>query len=346
MTLIYFILIISATVFVHELGHFIFAKKAKIYVYEFAIGMGPKLYSFKRKNDETVYSIRLVPIGGFVQMAGEEIEEDKTIPPEKRMQSKTWLQRFFTIVAGCLFNFIFAIILFFMIGIIYGSYETKPYMASPEKGYPTQKVGIEKNDLILSINGKVMNTTDDVAMQLELIPKGSTLILETKKETGKIITYKIAPKQTKEDGEIVYKYGISFTNRLNHGFIPAVKYAFVKFGSIFKTMFQIITNLITGNISIKSLAGPVGIYNIVGEQAQNGLASILYLVAFLSINIGFVNLLPIPAFDGGRLLFLFIEKVKGSKVNPRVENIIHTIGFALLLLLMFLITIQDISRLL
>ena len=346
MTLLYFILILGVTIFVHELGHFIFAKRAGIYVYEFAIGMGPKLYSFKRKNDETTYSIRLIPLGGFVSMAGEQIETDNDIPEEKRMQSKTWIQRFLTITAGCIFNFIFAFILLFTIGLFYGSPELKPYLGDVLDNYPAKEAGMQKGDLILSINGDKMPTSDDVMMKLELVSKGSSLAFEVKKANNDIETYNIMPKKETIDKTEVYKYGMTFTDKVNHGLGEAVKFAFVKFASIFKTMFQVITNLITGTLGIKNLAGPVGIYNIVGQEAAAGFESILYLIAFLSINIGFVNFLPFPAFDGGRLLFLIIEKIKGSKVNPKVENIIHAIGFALLLLLMIIITIQDISRLL
>src|SRR5574344_2029938 len=123
MTLIYFVLILGITVFIHELGHFLMAKKNGVYCYEFSLGMGPKIYSFKRKNDETIYSIRLFPIGGYVQMASEEIEADENIPVKKRLQSKTIWQRFKIVVAGALNNFILGILLLFLIGIFYGSPE-------------------------------------------------------------------------------------------------------------------------------------------------------------------------------------------------------------------------------
>jgi regulator of sigma E protease len=345
MTLVYFILILGVTILVHELGHFIFAKRAGIYIYEFAIGMGPKLYSFKRKNDETIYSLRLIPLGGYVQMAGEEIEPDENIPEEKRMQSKTWNQRFLTIVAGCVFNFIFAFILLFIIGLFYGAPELKPYIGEALDGYPAKEAGLEKGDLILSINGDSMGTSDDVLMKLELVSKGSSIEFKVKKENGDIEVYNIAPKKEKVDDETYYKYGMTFTTEVNYGLGSAIEFTFVKFISIFESMFVVIGNLITGNLGLKNLAGPVGIYNIVGTSASAGFESVIYLIAFLSINIGFINFLPFPAFDGGRLFFLLIEKIKGSKVNPKVENIIHGIGFALLLLLMIIITIQDISRL-
>ncbi|MDD2519081.1 MAG: site-2 protease family protein, partial [Bacilli bacterium] len=118
MTIIYFVLVLGITVFIHELGHFIFAKKAGIYIYEFSIGMGPRLFKFERANDETVYSIRLFPIGGYVSMSGEEVEVAENVPVEKRFQSKTWIQRFLTIVAGVTFNFLLAIVLLFIVGLV------------------------------------------------------------------------------------------------------------------------------------------------------------------------------------------------------------------------------------
>lgn len=345
MTIIYYILILGVTIFIHELGHFLFAKKAGIYVYEFSIGMGPKLFGFKRKNDETSYSIRLIPLGGYVQMAGEEVEPDKSIPIEKSMQSKTWWQRFLTIVAGCTFNFAFAFILLLLIGVVYGSPNMKPYIGGIVKNSPASLTELSKGDLILKINGEKMLTIDDVSMKLALNSKGSTLNFEILKENNKTAKYIITPKKIIKDGVVSYSVGFSFQDKTDYGFISAFKFAIVKFGVIIKTMAKVIVSLVTGVIGISSLSGPVGIYNVVGESAKAGFDSIIYLVAFLSINVGFLNLLPIPAFDGGRILFLIIEKIKGSKVNPKIENIIHTIGFVLLMLLMIIVTIQDISRL-
>lgn len=345
MTLIYFILILGVTIFVHELGHFIFAKRAGIYVYEFSLGMGPKIFSFNRKDDETVYSIRLFPLGGFVQMAGEEITPDEEIPEEKRMQSKTWVERFLTIVAGCISNFIFALILLFVVGLIYGSPELKPYIGESLKNYPAYEVGIEDGDLILSINGENMSTSDDVLMKLELLDKEKKASFKVEKKDGTIKTYDLNPKKETIDGVEQYKFGFKFTDKVNYGLGETLKFTFTKFASTVKSMFQVITNLITGNLGLDRLSGPVGIYGIVGEGVKAGFENVLFLTAFLSINVGFVNLLPFPAFDGGRLLFLVIEKIKGSKVDSKFENILHAIGFALLIILMIYITIQDISRL-
>ena len=152
MTLIYMILMLGIIVFIHEFGHFIFAKKAGIYVYEFSLGMGPRIFKFKRKNDETEYSIRLFPIGGYVQMAGEELEDDKDIPEDKKMQSKTWMQRFLTVIAGIMFNFILAIVLLFVVGLTVGAPTNKPYITQVDEGINSSL--IKENDKILAVNGK------------------------------------------------------------------------------------------------------------------------------------------------------------------------------------------------
>lgn len=346
MTIIYFVLILGLIVFIHELGHFIFAKRNGVYCYEFSVGMGPKIYSFKRKNDETVYSIRLLPIGGFVQMAGEEVELDEKIPAKKRLQSKTIWQRFKIVVAGALNNFILGILLLFLIGIFYGSPETKPYVSEVDLNYNAYKEGIREGDLIKEINGKKIYTVDDALLEFELIDKGSsmTFTVETSNKDVKKVT--ITPSKVKgEDNEESYVYGISLESKINKGFFNVIKYSFNKFVSIYRSMAKIIVNLFAGNLGMNSLSGPVGIYNVIGEQAKLGFENVLFLTAYISINVGFVNLIPFPAFDGGRALFLIIEAIRKKPITPKVENIIHSIGFMLLMLLILVITVQDIIKL-
>lgn len=343
MTIIYFILVLGVTVFIHELGHFIFAKKAGIYVYEFSIGMGPKIFSKKRKNDETVYSIRLFPIGGFVQMAGEEVEIDEQIPIEKRMQSKTWGQRFLTVIAGVLFNFILAIILLFFIALKEGAPVSTPYIAEVDESFPIAKTNIQSGDQILSLNGKKTSTQDMLLLELQ-VQMGKTIHMEVKHENGSVEKIKVKPVKEMVDGTESYKYGFSLKNDVEKGFLPALQYAFTKTISLIKQMFFIIFYLCTGVLKLNSLSGPIGIYTIVGESAKAGLINLVFLIAYLCINVGFINLLPIPAFDGGRALFLVIEKVKGSPINPKTENTIHNIGFIFLMILMVLITYNDLVR--
>ena len=343
MTIIYFILILGITVFIHEFGHFIFAKKAGIYVYEFSIGMGPRLFKWNRKNDETEYSIRLFPIGGYVQMAGESNEDDEKLPKEKLMQSKTWFQRFMTIIAGILFNFILAIIILFFIALFNGAPKQNAYIGSLDKDYPAYSSGIKIGDEIIKVNDKKVKSSDILLLELE-VNKGKEINLTVKHKNDITEEITIKPTKYEEDGVEGYRYGFGLKTKFETGFLAAIKYAFVKTGSLIYQMILIIGYLFTGVLSLNSLSGPIGIFTVVGETAKTGLVNIIYLLAFISINVGFMNLLPIPAFDGGRLLFLIIEKIKGSPVNSKVENVIHSIGFILLMTLMVVITYNDIIR--
>ncbi|NLM62770.1 MAG: RIP metalloprotease RseP [Mollicutes bacterium] len=345
MTLIYFVLVLGITIFIHELGHFIFAKKAGIYVYEFSLGMGPKIFEFNRKNDETTYSIRLFPIGGYVSMSGEEVEIDERVPEEQRFQSKTWGQRLLTIVAGVMFNFLLAIVFLFIVGLVLGVPTNKPIINSLEEDYPIYQTELEPGDQIIKINDTKINSVDRMLLELQLNNgKDITMEVISKDQIKKEVT--ITPKKVEENGVEVYRYGFSLENNITKGIIPSIKFAFTKTANLIEQMVVIIKSLVTGKLQLTALTGPVGIYSIVGETAQAGFINLVYLTAFLSINVGFINILPFPAFDGGRLLFLVIEKIKGSPISTRVENIIHNIGFSLLMLLMILVTYNDILRLL
>ena len=339
-TIIAFVFILGVTVTIHEFGHFLFAKKAGIYVYEFSIGMGPRLFKFNRKNDETDYSIRLFPIGGYVQMAGEDIEVDKNIPKDKLLQSKTWLQRFLTMVAGVMFNFLLAIFVLFIIALFKG-------VTLDATRIDTSKIeGLKSGDKIISVDGNFVNNYDKLALELS-VAGSKKFDIKVKHKDGSYDTFAIKPKAIydKKDNLMGYEYGFTITGKDEKGFIAAIKYAFIKFVSIIEQMFFTVWYLITGKISLKLLSGPVGIFSIVGSAAKTGFFSVLSLLALISVNVGFINLLPIPAFDGGHILFLIIEKIKGSKVNPKVENIIHTVFFVLLMALMVYITFNDVLRL-
>lgn len=335
MTIIYFIIILSVTVFVHELGHFIFAKKAGIHVYEFCIGMGPRIFKFKRKNDETEYGIRILPIGGFCSMAGEDVEVDEEVPVEKRMQSKTWPQRFFTIVAGVMFNFIFAFLILLLVGWLNGNPNSKPIISGISEDSPASISGLKAGDVITKVNGVKVNSIDRLMIEYT-VHYGNTI--EFTLSNGNVVS--IIPEKTDDQ----YTYGFILDNTIKTGFFEGIKYAFTKFFSLINQMFIIIGYLCMGKISLNSLSGPIGIYNIVGQSVKAGIINVLYLVGYLSINVGFINLLPIPAFDGGRALFLIIEKIRRKPIKPEIENRIHAVGFVLLMLLMVIITYNDIVR--
>lgn len=341
LTLLLFLLILGITVLIHELGHFIFAKLFGIYVYEFSLGMGPKFFSKKDKRNETSYSLGAIPIGGYVQLAGEEIEDDRNVPKDRKIQAKKPWQRFVVMFFGAGANFIFALCLLFIIGLFYGSPSNKPLIADVEKGYPAYIAGLEAGDLVLNMNGHKITYLDDMTMYFAILDKEEGITFEVKKTSGKLAKIKVIP--VKEDEKFIF--GIDLTNEIDHGLIPAIKYAFTKTGSLFKQMFMIIGSLFTGKLGVNNLSGPVGIYSIVGEASKGGIANLLYLTAFLGINVGFINLLPFPAFDGGRILFLIIEKIKKSPVKAATENLIHSIGFILLLLLLLYITFNDVLKL-
>lgn len=342
--LILFVFILGIIVFVHEFGHFTWAKITGVYVYEFAIGMGPKVWS--KKGKETEYSLRAIPIGGFCQLAGEDIGDDelKKIPKDKRLQNKSAFQRFLIMFFGAGNNFISAILILFFIALIWGGNTMNPIITSIEKGYPAEAAGLKANDKVLKINDHSISTSDDISLFLAVADpkKGSIFVIERNNEE---LTFDIKPKEVKEGDDTSYLYGIGMQQEKTKGLGGALVYTAKKTGSIFKQMGITVGYLITGGIKISQLSGPVGIYSIVGEQSKGGLANILYLIAFLSINVGFINLLPLPAFDGGHILFIIIEKIKGSPVDPELENKIHTIGLILLMLLMIIVTFNDILRL-
>ena len=165
------------------------------------------------------------------------------------------------------------------------------------------------------------------------------------KDDNKKKTYKIKAQKIKEKGETVYRYGIGFSQKRTKGLAASFTYTYKKTVSIFKQMFLTVGYLFTGKVRLNQLSGPVGIYSVVGQQRSAGFANLVYLMAFLSINVGVINLLPIPAFDGGHILFIIIELIKGSPVNPELENKIHSLFLILLMILMLIITINDILKL-
>ena len=346
LNLIYFIIILGVIVLVHEFGHFIFAKMFGIYVYEFAVGMGPKLFHWKSKKGETEYSIRAIPIGGFCSLAGEDLDNDDKvkIPSERRLQSKPAWQRFLVMFFGAGNNFVLAFILLLVIALGWGAVSSKPVISELVANNPAEQAGLEVGDTILKINGHKIKSSDDVSIYLQVEDKSKPITFTIKRD-GKEYNIDVKPIKEEIDGSSVYRVGIVSKGDVKHGFISSIQFAFSKMGSLFRQMIITFKGLFTGGLSVNQLSGPVGIYNIVGEQASLGFENMLYLIALLSVNVGFINLIPLPAFDGGRILFLIIEKIKGSPVKAETENKIHTIGFILLLALMLYITFNDILKL-
>jgi len=344
LSILWFILILGSIVAIHEFGHFIFAKLANIYVYEFSIGMGKKIFGKKRKNGETEFCVRAFPLGGYVMIAGEDVEDQK-ISKDRQMCNKNFIQRFLVLFAGPFNNFLFAFLLLLVSAFIYGAVVTTPYIGEVVEGYPAYEAGLQSGDLVLSIDGEKIYDWDRALVKLQ-ISNGEAVTFEVKKANGEVKKYTVNPlKELDEEGNESYKFGIATKYEKEYGFGKSLSYAFKRTISLFGSMFDTLKYLFTGKVGVNQLSGPVGIYSIIDSQAKEGFEAILYLVAYLSINIGVINLLPFPAFDGGRILFLIIEKVFRRPVSKKVENIIHSIGFMLIIALLIYVTFNDILRL-
>ena len=350
-TLLVFVFILGIIVLFHELGHFLWAKKFGVYIYEFSIGMGPVIYSHKGK-DGIDYNIRAFPIGGFVSMAGEVYDDDKKIPKEKLLCHKPIWQRIIVMAAGVVNNFIMALVLLIVFAFVYKSTVLTPQVLKLDSDYPVSQTNIQKGDTILAINNHKVHTLDEVAILLQYKAKDDKYTIKVKHSSGKeeeIITE--AKTIEDESGNKIKRLGIYFDEVETHGFVNKIKFAFQKFCSILSQMWLTLGGLFTGKISVGSLSGPVGIYSVVGEVVKESgalkyfIINVLNLIILLSINVGIINILPIPAFDGGHILFLIIEKIKGSPINQKFENWCHTIFFILLMLLIIFVTIHDIIKL-
>ena len=223
-----------------------------------------------------------------------------------------------------------------------GSPSTSNVIYDVIDGSPVALKGIQKGDKVVEIDGNKIKTLDDLQLYLQ-ISSGETdfKVLRNDKE----YSFKVTPLEGEEMNEKGYSFGITFNQEREKGFINAIKYSFQKFYAIVRQLVLTLKELFTGGVSVKELSGPVGIYSVVDQTKDSGLSNIIYLIALLSVNVGFMNLIPFPAFDGGRILFLIIEKIKGSPVKAETENLIHSIGFFLLLALIAYVTLNDIIRL-
>lgn len=345
-SLLVLIFILGLIILVHEFGHFIWAKIFKVHIYEFSIGMGPIIFTHKGKKDKIDYNLRAIPIGGFVSMAGEVYEDDEKINKKSFMCNKPWYQRVIILVAGVVNNFILALLFLFISSLIWGGTINLPEVREVVEGSPMAEAGIENGDKILEINGRKVSNWDKAQILLIMESEDNIYEFRVEHESGEVENIKVEPEVTvdEETGVETKTFGVYIKQETMTGLWGGVKYAFQKFGSIVESMALTIEGLFTGKISLQALSGPVGMYEVIDQSIGYGISYMMYIVAFLSINVGFINILPFPAFDGGHVLFLIIEKIKGSPVNAKFESICHLIGFALLFLLMIYITIQDIIR--
>ncbi len=345
-SLLVLIFILGIIILVHEFGHFIWAKIFKVHIYEFSIGMGPIIFTHKGKKDNIDYNLRAVPIGGFVSMAGEVYEDDDKIDKKSFMCNKPWYQRVIILVAGVFNNFLLALLILFISSLIWGGTVNIPVVRDVVADMPMAEAGVVAGDRILEINGRKVSNWDAAQILLIMESEDNIYDLTIEQSNGDVEEISVEPivSEDEETGVETKTFGVYIEQETMTGLWGSIKYAFQKFGSIVQSMALTIEGLFTGKISLQALSGPVGMYEVIDSSISYGLAYMLYIVAFLSINVGFINILPFPAFDGGHVLFLIIEKIKGSPVNAKFESICHLIGFALLFLLMIYITIQDVIR--
>ncbi|WP_163469457.1 RIP metalloprotease [Fusobacterium sp. IOR10] len=335
MKIIISLIVLGIVIIIHELGHFLSAKFFKIPVSEFSIGMGPEVYTYD--GDRTKYSFRAIPIGGYVNIKGMEIGDDI----ENGFNKKNPFVRFIVLIAGVFMNFLLAYVILF--GMYYSSGEiilnNKPIIGQVLERQSNYKNPLKVNDKILKINDeKIVEWNDIKTSVYNLKNKGQAvniLVLRDNQEKN------IQVKLEKNDRNNEYYFGIipEYTVRKN-GVLKTLKLSSQGFVETFKQIFLGFEKLVKGEVNKKEISGPIGIINIVGEASQNGIGSLVWLVAILSINIGIFNLLPFPALDGGRILFIILELL-GIKIDKEKEESIHKVGMIMLFLLIIFVTTND-----
>ncbi|MDY4023568.1 MAG: RIP metalloprotease RseP [Enterococcus avium] len=417
-TIITFLIVFGVLVIVHEFGHFFFAKRSGILVREFSIGMGPKLIAHMGK-DGTTYTLRLLPIGGYVRMAGLEDEEtelspgmplsveltpknevrrinvskkvqlpnsipmelisadlvddlvikgyvngdesqemtykvqhDATVieengtevriaPRDVQFQSAKLGSRILTNFAGPMNNFILTVVLFIALAFLQGGvavYNTNQ-IGEVQENSPAATAGLEDNDTILAVDGKKISSWNDLTNTVTKKPgKELTVLIE---QDGKEKTVQMTPKTVKSNGEKVGQIGVG--PYMKTGFGDKVIGGLTQSWDMVKRIFSALGSLFTG-FSLDKLGGPVMMYQMSSEASRAGVKTVIYLMALLSVNLGIVNLLPIPAFDGGKILLNLIEGIRGKPLDPDKEGMITMIGFGFIMVLMILVTWNDIQR--
>lgn len=342
MSIIIAILIFGFIILFHEFGHFIFAKMFHVRVNEFMIGFGPRIFGIKK--GETDFSIRPIPFGGACVMEGEDSESED----DKAFNKKPLYQRFLIVFAGPLFNFILA----FLASIIFLSMSgiNEPKIDKVVENYPAYEAGIRRGDTIKRLGNYNVNFYQEINYYTAF--HRNETIKVTYERNGKIYNTKIIPKYDKKSKR--YMMGIigrSKVTKLN--FFQSIKYGVYQLKEMVYVTLMSVKMLFTGKVSFNEMSGPVGIVKVIGDSYNNtiqygiGIAimQLLYMMILLSANLGVMNLLPIPALDGGRLFVFIIEAITHKKPSGKAENIINMTGFIILILLMVIITGNDILKL-
>jgi regulator of sigma E protease len=343
-TLLPFVFVLGLLIFVHELGHFLAAKLAGIRVERFSLGFPPRLIG--KKWGDTDYCISALPFGGYVKMAGmidESLDKDGIKGEPDEFMSKPILTRLGVMAAGPGMNFVLAIVIFAGATFFTGIPEPiGPVIGSVLPGEPAEQIGMQAGDRIVSLNSEVVESWDDVVRIIHASPEKEVSL--TYERMGEIISATVVPKLDEING--VGLIGIAPETKVRPaGFFEAIGNGFATTWYLTKLVVRSLGMIITGKVDIrKGLAGPIGIAKMTSESAKSGFGALLMFAAFLSLNLGFLNILPIPVLDGGHIVFLAIEAVKRKPLTIKTRLIVQQIGMALLLALMVFFIFNDIAR--
>jgi regulator of sigma E protease len=347
-TVVSFLFVLGILVFVHEFGHFMAAKKAGVKVEQFSLGFPPKMLG--KKVGETEYCISWIPLGGYVKMAGENPEEELKGEPWEFMSKPVWT-RALIVSAGPIMNFILAVLVFWGIFFFQGiqqAHTDKSTIGIVAEDSPAQKAGIQTGDEILSINDQAVKSFDEMAGIINSqVEKPLKIVWKRKDQelSATIITMKDEILDKDGKTKSIGKIGIGATYTVKKISILAALWEGAKTsGFILKETIRVVIGLVSGSLSLKMIGGPVFIAQVAGESARHGFVNLLFFIALLSVNLSLLNILPIPALDGGHLLFLLIEKLKGKPLSIKFRAVTQQIGFALLILLIIMVTYNDILR--
>ena len=347
MTLIFFVLVFGTIVLAHEFGHYLLAKVNGIHVVEFAMGMGPKIAGFHRNG--TDYVIRLLPIGGACMFEGEDgLHEAEGEPSPNSFNAAPVGARISAVVAGPLFNFILAFLLaVFLVGF---SGSDKPVILGIMEGFPADVAGIEAGDIITRMNGEKIYLAREIYINAYL--NGDKPMSVEYERNGEVFTTQLVPKYNEESGRYLLGFQ-GYGEAVEAKGLSIFKYAYYEVRYSFLSTTKSLLMLVRGEASKDDVSGPIGIAQVIGEVAEESveygplvlILNLANIAMLLSVNLGVLNLLPLPALDGGRLVFMLVEAVRGKPIPPEKEGMVHFAGFVALMVLMVFIMYNDIVKL-
>lgn len=343
-SVIWFIVILSVIVLAHEFGHFLLARVNGIHVVEFSLGMGPTLLHFTK--GDTKFSLKLLPLGGSCRFEGEDGEVIEKGSGRSFNEANVWA-RISCVFAGPFFNFVIAFI--FALIIVSQAGSDLPIVSGLTEGRPAEAAGLEVGDVITSINGESIHIWRDISL-ISILNTGETLTIGYDRNgvEGEVV---LTPQYDEETAR--YYIGIEGgADYIECKGLTLIKYSYYEIVFNFRNTLKSLKSLILGKLSADNLAGPVGIAQVVDENyevaKEYGVSSVILtmmnIAMLLSVNLGIINLLPLPALDGGRLVFLLVEVVRGKPIPPEKEGIVHFIGIVLFFILAFFVFVNDIRR--